>query len=351
MVKKKRRSTRRKGSSGNKWKALAVVAVVLAAIVYYLFFSSMAGGAGNTCIRIDTDDNIDSVLVKVKRVSKPVPYQVFRRLLLWSDYADNIQTGRYRVGSEGALQTYRHIHNGAQASETLTLKSVRTKADLAREVSRVLMFTSAELLDSLNDPKVCKRYGYTPETVVGMFIPNSYDLYWDISVSDFLKRMDKESKRFWNEDRMKKAQDMGLSQNEVITLASIVDEETNDESEMPKVAGMYINRLNDGMRLQADPTVKFATGNFKAKRIYKEMLSADSPYNTYRHKGLPRARFASPPWQLSTPCSTMRTTIICICVPSPTSVGPTILPRPTRSTSAMRRTMPMRSTSGAYNKI
>ena len=166
MVKKKRRSTRRKGSSGNKWKALAVVAVVLAAIVYYLFFSSMAGGDGNTCIRIDTDDNIDSVLVKVKRVSKPVPYQVFRRLLLWSDYADNIQTGRYRVGSEGALQTYRHIHNGAQASETLTLKSVRTKADLAREVSRVLMFTSAELLDSLNDPKVCKRYGYTPETVV-----------------------------------------------------------------------------------------------------------------------------------------------------------------------------------------
>lgn len=287
MVKKKRRSTRRKGSSGNKWKALAVVAVVLAAIVYYLFFSSMAGGAGNTCIRIDTDDNIDSVLVKVKRVSKPVPYQVFRRLLLWSDYADNIQTGRYRVGSEGALQTYRHVHNGAQASETLTLKSVRTKADLAREVSRVLMFTSAELLDSLNDPKVCKHYGYTPETVVGMFIPNSYDLYWDISVSDFLKRMDKESKRFWNEDRMKKAQDMGLSQNEVITLASIVDEETNDESEMPKVAGMYINRLNDGMRLQADPTVKFATGNFKAKRIYKEMLSADSPYNTYRHKGLP----------------------------------------------------------------
>ena len=120
MVKKKRRSTRRKGSSGNKWKALAVVAVVLAAIVYYLFFSSMAGGAGNTCIRIDTDDTIDSVLVKVKRVSKPVPYQVFRRLLLWSDYADNIQTGRYRVGSEGALQTYRHIHNGAQASETPT---------------------------------------------------------------------------------------------------------------------------------------------------------------------------------------------------------------------------------------
>lgn len=146
---------------------------------------------------------------------------------------------------------------------------------------------------------------------------------------------------------MKKAQDMGLlREQEVITLASIVDEETNDESEMPKVANMYINRLNDGMRLQADPTVKFATGNFKAKRIYKEMLSADSPYNTYRHKDFHRARFASPPWQLSTPCSIMRTTIICICVPSPTSVGPTILPKPTRSTSAMRRTMPMRNKRG-----
>ena len=287
MAKKRKRSARHKGGERTNWKWVAAVGVVLAAVVYYLFFSSMTSAANKTCIRIDKDDTIDSVLVKVKRVSRPVPYQVFRRLLLWSDYADNIQTGRYRVGSEGALQTYRHIHNGAQASETLTLKPVRTKADLAREVSRVLMFSSAELLDSLNDPKVCKRYGYTPETIVGMFIPNSYDLYWDISVSDFLKRMHKESKRFWDDDRAEKAQEIGLSQNEVITLASIVDEETNDEGEMPKVAGIYMNRLHDGMRLQADPTVKFATGKFTAKRIYKDMLSVDSPYNTYRHKGLP----------------------------------------------------------------
>lgn len=287
MVKKKRRASRRKGGGNNKWKVWAGLAIVLAAVGYYLFFSSMRAGAESTCIYIDKDDNLDSVLVKVKRESKPVPYQVFRCMLRLSNYKDNIKLGRYRIGSEGALQTYRHIHNGAQASETLTLKPVRTKKLLARNVGQVFMFSSAELLDSLNDKRVCQRYGYTPETIIGMFIPNTYELYWDISVSDFLKRMKKESDRFWDGERKETARSIGFTQNEVMTLASIVDEETNDESEMPKVAGMYINRLHDGMRLQADPTVKFATGKFTAKRIYRDMLQVDSPYNTYRNKGLP----------------------------------------------------------------
>lgn len=287
MVKKKRRASRRKGSVKNKWKVWAGLAVVLAAVGYYLFFSSMRAGGESTCIYIDDNDNLDSVLVKVKRESKPVPYQVFRYMLRWSNYEDNIKPGRYRIGSEGALQTYRHIHNGAQASETLTLKPVRTKEILARNVGRVFMFTPAELLRALNSEDVCKRYDYTPETIIGMFIPNTYELYWAISVDDFLKRMHKESERFWEGEREERAKAIGFSQNEVMTLASIVDEETNDESEMPKVAGMYINRLHDGMRLQADPTVKFATGKFTAKRIYKDMLKVDSPYNTYRNKGLP----------------------------------------------------------------
>lgn len=287
MAKKKRGNSKGKGMTGKKWSGLAVAAVLLAAVVYYLFFTSMAGGAGETCIYIDDDDSIDSVLVKVKRVSNNHSYQVFRRLLLWSDYRDNIRTGRYRIGHEGALQTYRHIHNGAQASTSFTLKPVRTKEELAQKVGKVMMFSSAELLDSLNSRKVCKRYGYTPETIMGMFIPNTYDLYWDMDVSGFLRRMDKESKRFWDDGRERKAEKIGLTKNEVITLASIVDEETNVEDEMPMVAGMYMNRLHDGMRLQADPTVKFATGNFQAKRIYRDWLSTESPYNTYRYKGLP----------------------------------------------------------------
>lgn len=287
MAKTKKGNSKTKGKSNKKWGVLVVVGVLLAAAIYYLFFTSMAGRAGETYVFIDDDDNIDSVLVKVKHVSNNHSYQVFRRLLLWSDYRDNIRTGRYRIGSEGALQTYRHIHNGAQAPTSFTLKPVRTKEQFAKNVSKVMMFSAAELLDSLNNKEVCKRYGYTPETVMGMFIPNTYDLYWDLDVSGFLKRMDKESKRFWDDGRREKAEKIDLTPNEVITLASIVDEETNDEGEMPKVAGMYMNRLRDGMRLQADPTVKFATRNFEAKRIYRAWLSTDSPYNTYRYKGLP----------------------------------------------------------------
>lgn len=277
---------KRKSKTKKKWKTLAAIAVLACGATYYTFFTNMRSD-GTVYVDIDDNDNIDSVLVKVKRVSDNHPYQVFRQLLLLSDYRDHIRTGRYRIGHEGALQTYRHIHNGAQASVTLTLKPVRTKQRLAEEVCKKMMFTSAELLDSLNSRKVCEKYGHTPETIIGMFIPNTYELYWDMSVGSFLKRMHSECQNFWTTQRKDKANAIKLTQNEVMTLASIVDEETSNEDEMPMIAGMYMNRLHADMRLQADPTVKYATKNFKAKRIYQKWLSTDSPYNTYKYRGLP----------------------------------------------------------------
>lgn len=269
------------------WIILGIVALVLAVGVYSTLFSAMTRTGSSEYVYIDQDDNIDSVLVKVKRVSTTDSYFFFRKLILLSNYSDHIIPGRYRIGKEGALQTFRHISNGAQAPVSLTIKSVRTVDRLAEDVSSKMMMSKTELLSVLKNAATCKKYGYTPETIICMFLPNTYDLYWDMSVDDFLKRMKNESDKFWNQERTEKAKQAKFSPEEVITLASIVDEETDNEEEMPKIAGMYINRLNIGMRLQADPTIKFATKNFTAHRIYQKWLSVESPYNTYRNKGLP----------------------------------------------------------------
>ncbi len=120
-----------------------------------------------------------------------------------------------------------------------------------------------------------------------MFVPNTYDMYWDVSIDNLLQRMKKEHDRFWKGDREAKAAQINLTPAEVATLASIIDEETTDNAEKPMIAGMYINRLRVGMPLQADPTIKFALKQFELKRIYNKLLDTDSPFNTYANKGLP----------------------------------------------------------------
>ncbi|MCD7816338.1 MAG: endolytic transglycosylase MltG, partial [Bacteroides sp.] len=133
----------------------------------------------------------------------------------------------------------------------------------------------------------CAQIGYSTETLPCLFIPNTYEVYWTMTPEAFVKRMQKEHDRFWNEERKAKAQSIGLTPEEVATLASIVEEETANNAEKPMVAGLYINRLHADMPLQADPTVKFALQDFGLRRILHTHLETDSPYNTYKHTGLP----------------------------------------------------------------
>ena len=176
----------------------------------------------------------------------------------------------------------------------LTVPSVRTIDKLSAELSKKLMLDSLEIRKALTDEATCEKYGYDTATIACMFIPNTYDIYWNVSVSKLLDRMKKESDKFWNFERTQKAKAMKLTQVEVITLASIVDEETANNAEKPMIAGMYYNRLMlrnaeypEGMPLQADPTIKFAWKQFGLKRIYNNLLSIKSPYNTYKNPGLP----------------------------------------------------------------
>jgi UPF0755 protein len=158
---------------------------------------------------------------------------------------------------------------------------------LAGALSKRLMLDSATIACTLIDSAYCAKLGYNTQTIPAMFVPNTYEVYWNISIDKLLERMKKEHTVFWNYERMHKAEAIGLTPDEVCTLASIIDEETANNAEKPMIAGMYLNRLNEGMPLQADPTVKFALGDFAIKRIRHGMLTTDSPYNTYMYEGLP----------------------------------------------------------------
>ena len=142
-------------------------------------------------------------------------------------------------------------------------------------------------MEFFSNPTYINQLGYTLETFPTLILPNTYEVYWNIMPEQFIARMMKERRKFWNEERLAKAKALNMTPEEVATLASIVDEETNNNAEKPIVAGLYINRLKRNIPLQADPTVKFALGDFARKRILLADLEVESPYNTYKRTGLP----------------------------------------------------------------
>lgn len=269
--------------------------LIIVGIVYYYFFSAISTKPYTQYIYVDADDNIDSIYTHLDSIVSEHGMRAFRILSRHCQYEDHIRTGRYEITTSiGAFQLFRHMKNGMQKPVRLTIPSVRTMDKLAAELSKRLMLDSATLHNAFNNDTLLRRMGYTEETIPALFIPNTYDVYWNISLDRFLEKMQEENQKFWNGSRTAKAKQLKLSHVEVITLASIVDEETANEAEKPKVAGMYYNRLNFrdkeyplGMPLQADPTIKFALKDFDLRRIYHNMLSINSPYNTYKNIGLP----------------------------------------------------------------
>ena len=199
------------------------------------------------------------------------------------------KTGYYRFPVEiGNKHLIRRLQLGEETPIRLSFtQSIRTPQQLASAMGQKLLLDSAEVIQRLTDKTYLAQYGLTPETALCLFIPNTYEVYWDIKPEKLMIRFMEERRRFWNENRRAKAEAIGLTPEEVATLASIVDEETNNNEEKPVVAGLYLNRLKRGIPLQADPTVKFALGDPTRKRILKKDLEVNSRYNTYKHIGLP----------------------------------------------------------------
>lgn len=231
-----------------------------------------------------TFDELVAELTENTRVKKINTFKQTARVLKFK----TVRSGRYRiVNSMNNITLVKMLRNGNQTPVQLTFNNIRTKEQLSSRLSQQLMPDSFQILDLLNDSAFLSQYGVTPETSVSLFLPNTYEMFWNVKAEKIFERMYKEYEKFWTDERKQKAAAIPLTQSQVSTLASIVDSETNSRAEKPIVAGLYINRLKRNMPLQADPTVIFALGDFTIKRVLNVHTQIESPYNTYRNTGLP----------------------------------------------------------------
>lgn len=210
--------------------------------------------------------------------------------------SQKMKPGRYVVdASSTSIYVARMLVFGWQTPQNMTLSGTLRKKDrIAQRISSQMMVDSASVADALNDEVFLAEYGFTPENVFAMILPDTYEMYWTVSVKEIFDRFKKEYDAFWTKDRLAKAKAQGLSQMEVSIMASIVSGETLKAAEYPVIAGVYLNRYNKGMKLQADPTIAFCY-DYTLDRILKKHLTVDSPYNTYKHVGLPPAPINVPP--------------------------------------------------------
>lgn len=207
----------------------------------------------------------------------------------------SFKPGRYvlRQGMS-VIEVARMLKLGMQTPVRVTINNVRTTGQLAQKLSRQIDTDSASIAQALTSEEVAAGVGFDSRTLFSMFIPNTYEFYWTVSPEELVTRLKREYDRFWSGERDAKRERSGLSRLEVMTLASIVAEETRKGDEMARIAGVYINRLGRGIPLQADPTVKYAMQEFTLRRILYSHLKYPSPYNTYMNKGLPPSPICMP---------------------------------------------------------
>ena len=285
-MKKKSKRKRYKKS----WWIFSFAVLLMLGAIFYLRNTILQPFTPATPVYIYIDERKDfeDIVHQLKEKANLPSEKIFRILAKRMKYSSNIKTGCYAVkNGMTMMELIRILRSGRQTPVNVTFNNIRTKADLASRLSQQLMVDSISLITALNDPEKVQKLGFDTGTVVCMFIPNTYEVYWDIGVDKLLSRMKREYDLFWNEERKAKAKKIGLTPVEVTILASIVEEEAIYPDEYPVIAGLYLNRLNRGMKLEADPTVKFAVGDFSLRRILFKHLEVDSPYNTYKYAGLP----------------------------------------------------------------
>jgi UPF0755 protein len=232
--------------------------------------------------------NYQEVLDSLKTKDVFRNFNSFDWLARQKKYPASLKPGAYKIEKGwNNKEVLKVLQYGIQTPVKVTFNNIRTRENLAGRLAKCLEADSATFLAGLNNDSLARSMGYTHEGFPGLFIPNTYQFYWNTSPKKFIERMKRESDLFWNETRKTKAKNLGLSIPQVITLASIVQEETNMNDEKSRIAGVYLNRLRRDWFLQADPTVKFAVGDFTLKRILHAYTLLDSPYNTYKYKGLP----------------------------------------------------------------
>lgn len=276
-----------------KYKWIFRAFILLSAIFIYfviLFFApNFFPAEGNkSYLKIPDNSTYEDVINKLETESGVISLFTFKQAAYLIQYGEKIRPGRYEIhAGMSNFSLLRKLRSGRQTPLNLTFNNLRTKNDLAGSLSQQIMADSVDILQHLNDTAFLGKYDLTPETAVCLFIPNTYEVFWDMNTEELFERMNKEYNSFWTDERKAAAAAIPLTLTEVSTLASIVEEESNANAERPTIAGLYLNRLKKGMPLQADPTVKFAVGDFSLKRINSTHTAVKSPYNTYQNTGLP----------------------------------------------------------------
>lgn len=211
------------------------------------------------------------------------------------DLPEKIKAGRYEIKKSMSLSDIvRMLRNGQQSPVNLVITKLRTKEDLAAMIGRRFECDSASVMDYMSNADTLRHYGFDANTIIATVYPNTYTYFWNTTPPAIFRKLYAEYKKVWTPERIEQAKALGLSPVQAYTLASIIEEETQNNSEKDTMSSVYLNRYRSGMPLQADPTVKFALRDFSIKRIYKKHLQVESPYNTYRNKGLPPGPICTP---------------------------------------------------------
>ncbi|PZV79590.1 UPF0755 protein [Algoriphagus aquaeductus] len=270
--------------------SISVLAISMTFYFYQVFFSpnTLVESDQPYMLKIPTNavfKNVNDQLYTDRVINDALSFGFVAKIL---GYQEGVKPGLYKIDPKmNNLQLVRMLRSGAQVPVKVTFNNVRTKEDLAEKITANLEVTQEQFLTLIQDSVYIRKFDFEEETIMSMFIPNTYEFWWNTSPEALFDRMYKEYQTFWTEERKQKAQALGLSQKEVSTLASIVQAESQKADERPKIAGVYLNRLKIGMALQADPTLVYATGDFTLKRILNIHKEIDSPYNTYKNAGLP----------------------------------------------------------------
>lgn len=248
---------------------------------------------------VTTDNAETEIFISEKSTVEEVAF-----LLTQSGVLDNEQSflwvatlKKFKMPSKGGRYLIRNgwsnndiintLRVGSEIPVDLTFNNIRTPQELSARLAEQLALDSVEVMKCFNDYDFIRSLGFDFETIIAVFIPNTYEVYWSIEPTELFKRMKREYDAYWTKERLRLAQRAGYKPAEIITLASIVDEETQSSKERSRIAGVYINRLDRGIPLQADPTLKFALQDFTIRRLLNKHKKIDSPYNTYKYKGLP----------------------------------------------------------------
>ncbi len=233
----------------------------------------------------ETYDQVRDTLYKYKFINDIISFSFLSRLM---NYDVSVKPGRYHLRANmNNVEAIRLLRAGIQEPTFVTFNNVRLKTDLADKITVNIQMTSGDFTEALIKFERSNNRGFDEYTSMCIFIPNTYEVYWSVSADALVDRMLAEYDQFWNNSRMEKAQKIGLNPMEISILASIVQAEASDAKEGPTIAGLYINRLRKDIPLQADPTLVYASGDFTLKRVLNIHKETDSPYNTYKYKGLP----------------------------------------------------------------